>query len=128
MTNRLFTATCLTLLLLSACGLSKPTAIPQQFSEKPTLALLHATLIDGTGKEALADAAVLLAGEKILAVGPANSFSLPAGVSTLDLSGMTILPGIINAHVHSGFVKSNLKAWAEGGVTTVRDEGASVSQ
>jgi imidazolonepropionase-like amidohydrolase len=38
------------------------------------------------------------------------------------------LPGFINAHIHFGFNKSNLKAWAEGGVTTVRDESASVGQ
>ncbi len=41
---------------------------------------------------------------------------------------MTILPGFINAHVHNGFVKANLQAWAEGGVTTVRDEGARPGQ
>jgi imidazolonepropionase-like amidohydrolase len=40
------------------------------------------------------------------------------------MRGATILPGFINAHVHRAFDKANLQAWAEGGVTTVRDEGA----
>jgi imidazolonepropionase-like amidohydrolase len=38
------------------------------------------------------------------------------------------MPGFINAHVHFGFNRSNLEAWAFGGVTTVRDEGTSLEQ
>ncbi|NTV84380.1 MAG: amidohydrolase family protein [Bacteroidales bacterium] len=33
-----------------------------------------------------------------------------------------VIPGFINTHVHHGFSEDNLKAWAAGGVTTVRDE------
>ncbi len=36
-------------------------------------------------------------------------------------TGATILPGFINAHVHAGYNVANLAAWAQGGVTTVRD-------
>jgi imidazolonepropionase-like amidohydrolase len=39
----------------------------------------------------------------------------------IDLKGGTILPGFIDAHVHSGFDPRKLKAWAEDGVTTVCD-------
>jgi imidazolonepropionase-like amidohydrolase len=41
----------------------------------------------------------------------------------LDAAGATILPGLINAHVHAAYKESTLKAWAAGGVTTVRDVG-----
>jgi imidazolonepropionase-like amidohydrolase len=42
----------------------------------------------------------------------------------IDVQGATILPGFINGHVHDGFNPANLRAWAQAGVTTVRDEGA----
>jgi imidazolonepropionase-like amidohydrolase len=118
----------LVVLLLSACAGFRPTATAQPTSQPPTLALVHATLIDGTGAEPLKDAVVLLANDQILQVGPAGKIVIPAGVKTIDLSGMTILPGFINAHVHFGFNRDNLQAWAEGGVTTVRDEGCSPGQ
>ena len=89
-----------------------------------TLALVHGNLIDGTGAAAVADATVLIASDKIAAAGPAAGTPVPVGVRTIDLKGATILPGFINAHVHEAFDKANLKAWAEGGVTTVRDESA----
>src|SRR5512141_3128604 len=113
-------------IILTACSGLKPASQPA--AQAPTLALLHATVIDGTGVEPIPDAAVLLMGDTILSVGPADQVIIPAGVETFDLTGMTLLPGFINAHVHRGYNKDNLKAWAEGGVTTVRDEGASSGQ
>jgi len=111
---------------LSACGLPEPA--PTALAQPATLALINGTLIDGTGGEPVSGAVVLLAGHKILAVGAGDSLRVPAGVTTVDLGGATILPGFINAHVHYAFRKDNLKAWADGGVTTVRDEGAPPDQ
>lgn len=102
-----------------------PAATP---SSGVTLALTHGMLIDGTGAAPVADATVLIAGDKIAAAGPAAATSIPAGTRTIDLHGAAILPGFIDAHVHQGFSESNLRAWARGGVTTVRDEGAPISQ
>lgn len=53
---------------------------------------------------------------------------VPAGVATVDVGGATILTGFINAHVHYAFDKAHLRAWAQGGVTTVRHESAPVEQ
>ena len=89
-----------------------------------TLALVHGRLIDGTGAATVADATVLIATDRIAAAGPSASTPVPAGARVVDLAGATILPGFINGHVHYAFQKANLKAWAEGGVTTVRDESA----
>ena len=93
-----------------------------------TLALTGGTLVDGTGGPAIADAVVLVAGNRILAVGSADQIRVPDGVRTIDLAGSTILPGFVNAHVHRGFSDANLRAWAAGGVTTVRDESTSPGQ
>jgi imidazolonepropionase-like amidohydrolase len=87
-----------------------------------TMALVNGLLIDGTGAVPLTDAVVLIAGERILAVGRRGTLQVPRGVKTIDLGGAAILPGFINAHVHFAFNENNLLAWARGGVTTVRDE------
>ena len=97
-------------------------------SQPISLALVHGTVIDGTGAEPIPDGTVLIAGDRIAAVGPGAQVPVPEGARTIDLSGATVMPGFINAHVHAGFSESNLEAWARGGVTTVRDEGTSVAQ
>ena len=63
-----------------------------------------ARLIDGTGKAPLEKAALVVDGERIVAVGPAGKVKAPKGARTVDLSGRTIMPGIINAHGHVGLV------------------------
>jgi imidazolonepropionase-like amidohydrolase len=89
-----------------------------------TLALVNGTLVDGTGAAAVPNALVLIDGERIVYAGTGQGVALPAGIETIDVQGGSILPGFINAHVHFAFDQANLKAWAHGGVTTVRDEGA----
>jgi imidazolonepropionase-like amidohydrolase len=108
---------------------ASPPAIPSPTTGiSISLALVNGTLIDGTGAQPIPNAALLIAGDRIVAAGSAAALQIPAGVTTLDVGGAAILPGFINAHVHSGFNRQNLKAWAEGGVTAVRDESASPAQ
>jgi imidazolonepropionase-like amidohydrolase len=89
------------------------------------LALTNGNLIDGTGAGAVPDGAVVIRGNRILAQGPCAQVEIPADAQTVDLQGRTIMPGFINAHVHAAYDKETLRAWAQGGVTTVRDLGAS---
>lgn len=79
------------------------------------------TLIDGMGGAPLEDAVVLIRGERIVAVGRSGEVAIPPRATVVELRGATVLPGIINAHVHSGYQESRLSAWARDGVTTVRD-------
>ena len=92
-------------------------------SSGAVLALVNGQLIDGTGAEALPDAVVLVEGTRIAFVGLRQRVRVPAEAQVLDAEGATILPGLINAHVHAAYSESTLKAWAAGGVTTVRDLG-----
>ena len=62
--------------------------------------LLGATLIDGTGAAPVPDAAVLINDGRISAVGPRQTVSRPAHVDVIDLSGLTLLPGLIDGHDH----------------------------
>jgi imidazolonepropionase-like amidohydrolase len=89
-----------------------------------TLALVNGTLIDGTGAEPLPDAAVLIVQGRISNVGPRSHVTIPAEATVIDAGGGTILPGLINAHVHEGYNAAHLQTWAQAGVTTVRDLGA----
>jgi imidazolonepropionase-like amidohydrolase len=63
--------------------------------------LIGATLIDGTGAPQQRDAAVLLGdGGRIAAVGTRQSVTPPQGAEVIDVSGMTMLPGLIDCHDH----------------------------
>jgi imidazolonepropionase-like amidohydrolase len=88
------------------------------------LVLVNGTLIDGTGGEPVPDAFVAITGDRVVAVGPRRALIFAADTSTVDLEGAWILPGFVNAHVHEAGDRESLKAWAQSGVTTVRDLGA----
>ena len=63
-------------------------------------ALLGANLIDGTGGPVLEDSAVLIDGERITEVGPKAAVTLPPQTEEIDLTGLTLLPGLIDTHDH----------------------------
>ena len=62
--------------------------------------LTGGTLIDGTGAPPLADAAVVIDGERISAVGPRAALRWPADAEVIDVGGRTLIPGLIDAHDH----------------------------
>ncbi len=64
----------------------------------PPLVLHHATLFDSASGELRPDATVTVDGDRIAAV--AFGAAPPAGARALDLAGRTLLPGLIDAHVH----------------------------
>jgi imidazolonepropionase-like amidohydrolase len=101
---------------------TRPTAVFEVESDE-TLVLVNGTLIDGTGADSLPDALVVIQKGRIIAVGSHVEVDVPVDAKIIDVQGATILPGFINAHVHMGYNKQNLEAWAQAGVTTVRDLG-----
>ncbi|HXO16042.1 MAG TPA: amidohydrolase family protein [Steroidobacteraceae bacterium] len=68
------------------------------------IVLRGATLIDGTGRPPRQNAALVIDGDRISAVGDAARLKLPAGARVVEVRGRTIMPGIINAHGHVGLV------------------------
>ncbi len=69
-------------------------------AQKRVLVLEGGTLIDGTGRPAVADAVVVVEGSRIGAVGRRGQVNYPATARIINLSGRTILPGLIDGHVH----------------------------
>ena len=68
--------------------------------DAPTLAISGGRLIDGYGGLPVHNAVVLVAADRITRIGDVNSVTIPDGVKTLDVNGMTILPGLWESHGH----------------------------
>ncbi len=84
-----------------------------------TTVFTHAALIDGTGAPAMKDAAIIIVNGRIAAMGPAGKTKAPGGAQVIDLTGKTIIPGIINAHSHiSENPTVKLRHFAEFGITS----------
>lgn len=66
----------------------------------PLIALTHVRVIDGTGSPARAEQTILISGDKIQSIGDSASASIPAGAQVLDLSGKTVIPGLVGMHDH----------------------------
>lgn len=85
-------------------------------------AIAGATLFDGTSDAAVKDSVVLVAGGRIVAVGPRASVRIPKGVPVFDARGKTVLPGLWDMHAHAEqaeWIPASLAA----GITTMRDAG-----
>jgi imidazolonepropionase-like amidohydrolase len=94
------------LLPLAVCFSFAPCAMTQ---ESPAAAPAHApadvivrarTLIDGTHREPLRDAEIVIRGNRILEVRAAGTRAPPPGAQVIDLGDATVLPGLIDCHTH----------------------------
>ena len=65
----------------------------------PLKAVKCGTLIDGRGGRPVKDAVVLLEGKRIKQVGP--KVTIPAKTETLDCSAYTVIPGMMDLHIHT---------------------------
>ena len=107
--------------------------------DAPTVALTHVTVIDGTGKPAVADQTIVVSGGKIASIGPAKSTKVPAGAKVLALQGATLMPGIVGMHDHlfmmgtpafrpvvltSPQAVQSVRLYLASGVTTIRTAGS----
>jgi len=86
------------------------------------LLLQGATLVDGTGGPARPRTSVLVRDERIAAVGAEADALVTPSTPVRDLSGRTVLPGLIDLHVHSSF-PSEMTGYLTHGVTSIRYAG-----
>ncbi len=99
--------------VLLACALTM-----LQSPAAPDLVIRNARVIHGDGR-VTAHATVVVSGGRIVAVQPAIRGNGPAGRREIDAAGKTLLPGLIDAHVH--VTPWSLPLFLRYGVTTVRD-------
>ena len=111
------------------------------------VAFLGLRLLDGRRSDAVEDGALLVGADgRIVAAGPARSVDVPADADRVDGGGSTLVPGLIDCHVHlvgahermDAFVQRSAtdlvvralrtgRDYLESGVTTVRDAGGAMS-
>jgi len=104
--------------------------------DAPAVALTHVRVIDGTGAAAIEDQTILIEDGRIRMIGGAASTKVPEGAKVLDLSGSTVIPGIVGMHDHilypsgggtalySELAFSAPRLYLAGGVTTIRTTGS----
>ena len=110
-----------------------PPAVQAVISVPETrVALQHVRVVDGTGKAPVEDQTIVIDAGKIVAVGPAASTPVPAGARAMDLTGHTVIPGIVGMHDHTFYTTrgrsvqlqfSAPRLYLANGVTTARTTG-----
>ncbi len=65
-----------------------------------------ARLIVGDGSPPIEDAVFLVEGARFSQVGPRGEIEIPAGAVTVDLTGKTVMPALVDAHSHIGYMKN----------------------
>jgi imidazolonepropionase-like amidohydrolase len=108
----------------------------------PVKVLQHVRIIDGTGAAVLLDQTIVVDGTKIARIG--HDLAAPAGAEVMDLSGYTVLPGLVGMHDHMYYLQrpntdasgsepptllpqmtfSAPRMYLANGVTTVRTAGS----
>ena len=88
------------------------------------MALVGATLVDGNGGEPIQNATVIIRDNTIDFAGASADAKIPSEAERVDLKGLTILPGLIDAHYHNDYNKTMPALFLSRGITSVRDPGA----
>ena len=105
-------------------------------TEAPLVALTHVRVIDGTGAAPREDQTIVISGGKIQSIEASATAKAPENAQVLDLTGYTVLPGLVGMHNHLFFpmggsppMYSNMgssfpRLYLALGVTTIRTTGS----
>jgi enamidase len=138
MPSRLLTISAVAVLTLDATGAGQQSSLSNAVRafvavDAPVIALTHTRLIDGTGAPPREDQTLVIEGGKIAAIGGSSSITVPLGATTIDLTGKSVIPGLIMLHEHFYYPtgpgvygqlgESFSRLYLAGGVTTMRTGG-----
>ena len=87
----------------------------------PALVIQGGTLIDGNGGAPVANAVVVIQGNRIAAAGPAGQVQVPAGARVINAAGKYVLPGLWDGQTNYSWFNGELNL--NQGVTSVMDIG-----
>ncbi len=96
-------------------------------AQGPLVAIRARAMVDVERGRLIDNATVVVQGPRIVAAGPAADVPVPSGASVIQVPETTLLPGMIDAHVHltlAGDPVANARATLAAGFTTVQDLGA----
>jgi hypothetical protein len=91
-------------------------------SRADPLALVGGIMMDGTGRSAVPDSAIVIEKGRIVGAGPRSQVKIPSKAKVVDAHGKTILPGLWDLHAHFEQVEWG-PIYLAAGVTTARDCG-----
>src|SRR5438034_5601536 len=101
--------------------------------DTPVVALTHVRVIDGTGAAPREDQTLIIRDGNIVAVGAARSTRVPEGAQVMDLTGKSVIPGLVMMHEHLYYPTgpgvygadyvSFSRLYLAGGVTSMRTGG-----
>jgi enamidase len=101
--------------------------------QAPVVALTHVRVIDGTGAPARADQTIVIRDGNIAEIGNASTVAAPSGATIVDLTGKSVIPGLVMLHEHLYYTTgpgvygqlgaSFSRLYLAGGVTTMRTGG-----
>ena len=102
--------------------------------DAPVIALTNVIVIDGSGGEPRSGQTVVITDDRITAVGPSSEVEVPNGAEVLELSGHTVVPGLVGMHNHSYYTAAGGRAaqldfsgpriYLASGLTTIRTTGS----
>ena len=125
--RRLAPVAMLTLLVIGATACQQQSVAPVEPDAATVLTGLR--IIDGNGGAPVEQGTIVIRDGRIVAAGVLSDDQIPAGATTVDLAGKTVMPGIIDAHGHVRAVDDQipmredlikrLRLLADYGVTTV---------
>jgi hypothetical protein len=114
--------------ILSGCTVEGQPDL-QQVSDGAYTAFIHVNVIPMTREIIIEDQTVLIEGDRIIAVGPGKSVSVPENATIIDGAGVYLLPGLADMHMHTRQDWEDRNIWPvhplnlylANGVTTIRD-------
>jgi hypothetical protein len=96
----------------ATCGRARCRRAALREGDGKIVVLAHVRVIDGTGAAELADRTIVIQDGKIVSVG-SSADALPPDATVLDLSGRTLIPGLVGMHDHMYYIaRPNLDAAA----------------
>jgi imidazolonepropionase-like amidohydrolase len=99
--------------------------LARRLAPKPAsaIAIVNGDLFDSEQGVMLPRRTIVIRGDRIAAVGPADSVSIPGGATVIDAAGKTVMPGMWDMHTHAGLLTQSVAAPGHLaiGVTSVRD-------